>query len=249
MKNTLFYGSRILATVIVIAALSFIGIGNPKVVPFFALFFIAVFALVYFLNKGARERDREAKSGSVVGTILQILGLVVFVGVFSALGLIHGVIGYIIWFLVIAVIVALVYLTVRKRQRHFDIVSSNPSSRNMLGIILAILAIALPLLIIFLGGAVPVAQGKQVLGTVLAIVGILLFIGLVSLALILINKKGDAASNRVLGYVLVIVAAILPGIFVLFVSQDTQAIAGAYMVALITMIFTYLALDTRYQIT
>ncbi|MBW6514214.1 MAG: hypothetical protein K0B87_05605 [Candidatus Syntrophosphaera sp.] len=249
MKNTLFYVTRILATVIVIAALSFIGIGNPKVVPFFALFFIAVFALVYFLNKKARERDREAKSGTFASSILQILGLVVFVGVFSALGLLHGVIGYIVWFLVVSIIVAAVYLMVRNRQRQFDVVPTSGKGKKAFVAILAVLAVILPLLILIFGGMAPITEGKGGLAVALAIIGTLLFIGLVGYALILINKKGDVSSNRLLGYLLIIIAALLPGILVLFVSKESQTVAVAYIAALVALVASYLALNARYQLS
>jgi len=148
MKISLFYIWRILATVILIAALSLIGIGNPKVVPIFALFFIAIFALVYYLNKQSQTSEREVKSGSALKPVLRIVGLVIFVGAFSLLGLIHGILGFIVFFAVISLIVALVFLYIRKRQRHFELTTSNPRSKQMLSIVMAALAVLVPLLII-----------------------------------------------------------------------------------------------------
>lgn len=249
MKNVLFYGSRILFTVILIGLLSMLGIGNPKAVPYFILFFIAIFAIVFFLNKKANERAREEKSGSVLNTILQFAGLVIFVGALSLIGLTKGIIGYIIWFAVIAVIVLAIFLSLRRRKKHFELTEVNPRGKNIYSIIFAVLSVVLPVLIIRFGGVVPIAAGREFLAIIVPLIGVLVFIALLYLALVMINKKGEAVSNRVLGYALIILAAILPGIIMLFVDTDTSSFAGVYLSALVATILSYIAIDLKSKLS
>jgi hypothetical protein len=249
MKNVLFYGSRILLTIILIGLLSMLGIGNPKAVPYFVLFFIAVFAIVYFLNKKANERAREEKSGSVLNTVLQFVGLVIFVGALSLIGLTKGIIGYIIWFAVIAIIALAIYLSLRNRKQHFELMEVNPRGKNVLIIILAVLSVVVPVLIIRYGGVIPIAAGREVLAVIIPLIGVLVFIALLYLAMILINKKGEAVSNRVIGYLLIILASILPGIMLLFIDADTSSFAGVYLAALVAVILSYFAFDLKYKLS
>ncbi|MGC9362188.1 MAG: hypothetical protein ACP5F3_04585 [Candidatus Syntrophosphaera sp.] len=249
MKNVLFYGSRILFTVILIGLLSMLGIGNPKAVPYFILFFIAVFAIVYFLNKKANERAREEKSGSALNTILQFVGLVIFVGALSLIGLTKGIIGYIIWFAVIAVIVLAIYLSLRSRQQHFELTEVNSRAKNIYSIIFAVLSVVVPVLIIRFGGVVPIAAGREVLAIIVPLIGVLAFIALLYVAIVMINKKGEAVPNRVLGYALIILASILPGIIMLFVDTDTSSFAGVYLAALVATILSYIAFELKYKLS
>lgn len=148
MKDLKFLGPKILATVVFIALLSLIGIGNIKILPLFILFFIAVFALIFFLNKTAKARARMEKPESKLGPIFQIIALVVFIAALSALGFIHGIVGYIIWFVLISAIVALVFILIRKHQRHSDLIKANPLLNLIFGCFLALLAIIVPLLLV-----------------------------------------------------------------------------------------------------
>ncbi len=243
MKNILFYGSRILAAVVLIGLLSMIGVGNPKALPLFILFFLTVFAVVFLLNRQAQQSQRSAKSNPRLMQILQIIGLVVFIAVFSLLGLNHGIVGYLIWVVVIALVCGLIYSLTRKRQRHSELVSSNPLLARWGGIVSAILAVLLPVLLLRFGGFIPVANGKSLITIALALVGVLAYIALVALILFLINKWGAKSQNRVLGYLLLLFTACVPGVVMLLVNKESYSFAGIYMTALLTAILTYFALD------
>lgn len=235
MKNTLFNVTRILAVIVMIGVLSMIGAGNPKALPFYVLFFVAVFAIIYLLNKNAKRNEREGKSGAGAKPMMQIIGVVMFVAIVSILGLLrHGVLGYIVMFILFTAILALIYLTIKNRQRHFELTPSNPALKRILSIVMGILAVAFPLLIVitsklFVPAATPI---------IITLVAILVFIALIVLALTLVNRRGDSGSV-VIGYILVILAAILPGIMVLMVTKDSGAFAITYLAALVAAVLAY----------
>ncbi len=235
MKNTLFNVTRILAVIVMIGVLSMIGAGNPKALPFYVLFFVAVFAIIYLLNKNAKRNEREGKSGAGAKPMMQIIGVVLFVAIVSILGLLrHGVPGYIAMFIMFAAILALIFLGIKNRQRHFELMPSNPTLKKVFSIVMGILAIALPLLIIITSKLFPPAA----MPIIITLVAILVFIALIVLALRLVNRRGDSGSV-VAGYILVILAAILPGIMVLMVTKDSGAFAITYLAALVAAVLAY----------
>jgi hypothetical protein len=65
----------------------------------------------------------------------------------------------------------------------------------------------------------------------------------------MINKWGAASTYRILGYVLIVLATLLPGIMVMLISRTSLAFAGAYMASLIALVLTYFALDMRIKIS
>lgn len=249
MKNFMFYGLRILAAVALIGILSMIGVGNPKAVPILALFFVVVFGAIFLMNKSAQESQRTAKSGSGLMQVMKFVGLAVFIGMLSLLGLLHGPLGYIIWILVISLLFLAIFLRVKNHQRHSDLLPASPALKKIATLVLGILALLLPVLIIRYGGFVPIAAGKEILAIILTLVATLVFIGLIALALFMINIWGDKSGNRTLGYLLILLAAILPGIVVLLITRESMAFTGAYMAALLALILAFLALDNRYQLS
>ena len=109
MKNTLFNITRVLAVVVMIGALSLIGAGNPKVLPFSVLFFVAVFAIVYLLNSYAKKNEREGKAGAGAKPIVQLIVVILFVAIVSVLGYLrHGILGYLVMFALIAAVFGLI---------------------------------------------------------------------------------------------------------------------------------------------
>jgi hypothetical protein len=249
MKNFLFNASRILAVILMIGVLSMIGMGNPKAVPLFLLFFIAVFAIIFLLNKYSRQNEREGKAGAGAKPVVQIISVVIFVAIVSILGLLkHGILGFLGWFVVIGAIMFLIYLSIKKRQRHFELFAANPRRKAIVSIIMWLLAIGLPLLLLLSGNLIPAAKENAAMTVIISVVGVLAFIGLISLGLIMVNRQGDNSGKRLLGYILVIIAVILPGIMVLTGSSSSLAFAGAYLAALIAAVLSYFALNMIYKI-
>lgn len=231
-----------LGLLVFLGFLSMLGSGHKGNMPFFALFFAALFAIVYFLVRSSRNRERSAKSGSAMMTIFQVLGLILFIAVLSAMGLMHGILGYLAWLLVMIAIFGLIFLFVRKQQNHSETSVSNPVTMKIVGVALAILSVLLPFLLVKNGGVISTAAANPVMVSVLTILAILVFLGLMLLALAMINKKGAAAPNRYLGYALVILAAILPGILVILGDKTSTGFAQAYFAALLAMILAYSSL-------
>ncbi len=79
----------------------------------------------------------------------RVLGVIIFILVLSLLGLVSGnplmILGYAAFFLVI---MFLIFLFVRKSQRHFEVVSrSNQGLKKIIGIIIVLIALLIPLLV------------------------------------------------------------------------------------------------------
>ncbi|HOZ00785.1 MAG TPA: hypothetical protein PLG20_03140 [Candidatus Syntrophosphaera sp.] len=250
MKNVWFYGTRILLTALFIGILAMVGGGGSATsVAILALFLAVVFGVIFLLNRASAQNKRAQKSGTIFGPIMQVLGLIIFISVLSALGFLHGVPGFIAWFVAIGLIFVLIFLSIRNRQRHFELTPSNTSGKNILAIVLGILAIVLPILMIAFGKFLTSATGASSNAWILAIVFTVLFVGLTGLGLLLINKWGAKGANRTLGYLAIIVAAILPGLVVLTVTKETRAFTDMYMAALIGSVLTYFALELKYRMT
>jgi len=174
--------------------------------------------------------------------IKQIITLVVFIIALSLLGMISGqpvmVAGYGVFFLVV---VAIMFYLTRRRQRHFEKVKeSSALFRMIFGIILLVLALITPPIIILRTNLVTLPETIKS-GVALAIVaGItILFIALTFLAVYFINNRGRKVSNRVIGYILYIIAAIIPGFLMSRVDKTTLGVGSVHYVALIVLILAY----------
>jgi hypothetical protein len=245
----LFTTVRIITIVFVLFIMSLSGLGNSQNLLFFAVFWIIVFFLMYLLIKRSEKSKREEKAGSIFQQILRIGGLILFVAVLSVLGFIHGIVGYICWFITFSLIIFGILMAIRKRQRHFELVETKPLQNTITSIVLAVLATGLPLLMLVFGSIIPNGAGKSFGGVVLSLIGILIYLGLMGLALLMINKWKDSLMNNALGYVLIIVASILPGAVIVIVSKDTMSLAGVYSAALISLVLAYFALDKSIKIS
>lgn len=244
MKNTMFNITRILAVAVMIGALSLIGAGNPKVLPFSVLFFVAVFVIVYLLNSNAKKNEREGKAGTGAKPMLQVIAVVLFVAVASILGFMrHGILGYVVMFAVLTIILGLIYLSIKNRQHHFELTASNPLLNKVLSVVMGILAIGLPVLIVLTGKLFKIEPAT----VVITIIASLVFIALIVLALILINRRGGGGPTLI-GYILVILAAVLPGIMVLMATNDSSAFAKTYLAALVAAVLAYFSLNLVYKI-
>ena len=174
--------------------------------------------------------------------IKQIITLVVFILALSLLGMISGqpvmIAGYGVFFLVV---VAIMFYLTRRRQRHFEKEKeSSDIFRMILGIILLVLALITPPIIILRTNLVTLPETIKS-GVALAIVaGItILFIALTFLAVYFINNRGKQVSNRVIGYILYVIAAIVPGFLMSRVEKTTLGVGSVYYVALLVLILSY----------
>lgn len=230
---------QFVSLIVFLAFLSLMGAGNRQNVPFFALFFIAVFAAVYLLNKRSSQSAREEKTSSFWMYITQIVGLILFMAVLASLGLIHGIVGYLVWLLAIAAIFLLIYLIVKNRKKPGLATEGSPLLKKLLGIVLAILAILLPFLMVKGGGVVGLPAGNQAMDWVLIILAIIVFAGLTVLANTLVNRKNSTGSNQVLGYVLMVIAALIPGVLIMIADKNSNGYAQGYFAALVAMVLAY----------
>lgn len=174
--------------------------------------------------------------------IKQIAGLVIFIIVLSMMGMITGkpvmMLAYAAFFLAVSTIV---YLTLRKRQRHFEVVTkSNRFLRLGLSAILMILAIILPLLIALRTSVINLPAEMSLTAVIGIMLGItILFILLIFGTIVMINRKGVSAKNRVIGYSLFVLASILPGLLMSKVDSTTMSIGSVYYVAMAVLILVY----------
>lgn len=233
---------RYLGVLVFLAALTLMGLGNPSNLPFFALFFLIVFAVVFLLVRNSRLKERSDKSGSTAMVVFQILGLILFIAALSLMGLLHGVVGYLIWLLVITAIFALVFMFVRKQQNHSETMEASPLLKKVFGLVLAILSIILPYLIIKNGQIMDTAANPAT-QSIIAILAILVFIVLALLAYTLIRKANGQHSKKLLGFILLILAAVLPGIMVMLTDPTKTGFAQAYFAALMAMVLSVIAIE------
>jgi len=146
--------------------------------------------------------------------IKQIASLVVFVLVLSLMGMITGrpimMLAYAAFFLAMSVVI---YLTLRKKQRHFEVVQSqNRTIRVILAAVLMILAIIAPMLIALRSSVINLPAEMTVSTVVMLMLGLsILFIILSLLPVYLINRKDSTVMHRTIGYVVFIIAAMIPG--------------------------------------
>lgn len=174
--------------------------------------------------------------------IKQVASLVVFIAILSAMGMITGrpimMLAYAGFFLAMSVVI---YFTLRKNQRHFEVVNtSNKTTKMILAGILMVLAIILPLLIALRSSIINLPE-TMTLGAVVGLMLVLtiVFVALVLLALLMINSKGQNPQNRILGYLSFIIAAVIPGALMQSVDRTTMGIGSVYYVAMAVLILVY----------
>ncbi len=239
MNNTLYQIPRILAILVMIGLFSLIGIGNPIMLPIFAVFFTIVFAVIYFLHRTAVSNREGTGTSSTAMRIMQIISVVVFIGVLSLIGLMNNPLWIPVWAVLITAISVLIWLSVKNRQRHSELTSSNPILKTILAAVLAGLAILLPFWIAWKGNFIQLPEAGLALFLILSLLGVIVFAGLMLIALHLINRKGSELGQRVVGYLLIIVASFLPGLLVTMADKTTTAIAGAYLASLLCLLLIF----------
>jgi len=176
--------------------------------------------------------------------------LVVFVLVLSLMGMITGrpimMLAYAAFFLAMSVVI---YLTLRKKQRHFEVVQSqNRTIRVILAAVLMILAIIAPMLIALRSSVINLPAEMTVSTVVMLMLGLsILFIILSLLPVYLINRKGSTVIHRVIGYLVFIIAAMIPGLLMSRVDSTPMGIGSVYYVAMAVLILAYNAMGLYFN--
>lgn len=174
--------------------------------------------------------------------IKQIAGLVFFIAILSTMGMITGrpvmMLAYAVFFLVMSLVV---YLTLRNNQRHFEVTRSpNTIFRKVLAAVLMLLAIVAPLFIALRSNVINLPDEMSIGLVVPMMLGLsVLFIAMVLATVVLINRKGNTFANRAIGYIVFIVASMIPGLLTSQVDSTTMGIGSVYYVAMAVLILAY----------
>jgi len=177
--------------------------------------------------------------------IKQIASLVIFIFVLSLMGMITGrpimILAYAGFFLLMGVVV---YLTLRKRQRHFEVVQSQSKTfRMVLAAVLMLLAIISPLMIALRSSVINLPDEMMMSSVILLMLGSsILFIALVLATVYFVNRKSSTSMQRILGYALFVIAALIPGILISRVDNTPMGIGSVYYVAMAVLILAYNAM-------
>jgi len=169
--------------------------------------------------------------------IKQIVLTVIFLGALSLMGMITGEKYMVaVYGAAMIIISGIIFLFVRRKQRHSEI--SSERSR-ITGIVLCALALITPLLLVLKSNVINVGDEVTAMMGVITLVVTILFIGLFALAVYLINYKGEGFAMRALGYLIVIIASLIPGILMSRFDKNTSTIGSIYYVALAVLIMSY----------
>jgi hypothetical protein len=153
---------------------------------------------------------------------------------------------YAAFFLAMSVVI---YLTLRKKQRHFEVVQSqNRTIRVILAAVLMILAIIAPMLIALRSSVINLPAEMTVSTVVMLMLGLsILFIILSLLPVYLINRKDSTVMHRTIGYVVFIIAAMIPGLLMSRVDSTPMGIGSVYYVAMAVLILAYNAMGLYFN--
>jgi uncharacterized membrane protein (DUF485 family) len=184
----------------------------------------------------------EVSMSDTLFKIRQIVSLIVFIGALSLMGMVTKqplmILAYAAFFMAV---MAIMYFSMRKHQRHNEITQTNNSlMRKIVGFVLFALAVVAPLLIALRTNVINLPVDLS-LGAAIGIVGgvTVLFIALILVAVYMINVKGNELSQRIIGYVAIIVAAAIPGLLMSRVDGTTTGIGSVYYVAMAVLILAF----------
>lgn len=184
----------------------------------------------------------EVSMSDTLFKVKQIISLIIFIGALSLMGMITGrpvmVAAYAAVFIAVA---ALMFFVIKKRQRHFEVTNTdNTMLYRIIGIVLALLALATPLVIALRSSVIKLPADLTVGAAVGMVLGVtVVFILLMIIAIHLINRKGHDTVMRIIGFLLIIIAAAIPGILMSTVDRTTSGIGSVYYVAMAVLILAY----------
>ncbi len=174
--------------------------------------------------------------------IKQIVSLVLFIAIISLMGMITSrpimILAYAGFFIVV---IAIMYYMMLKRQRHFELVQSSSKLTNrIIGGVLVALALAAPSLVAFRTSVIKLPAELSFGAAFGMVAGVsVLFLALVFGAIYFINKAGKDLPKRIIGYVLFVIAAIIPGVLMSRVDSSTSGIGSVYYVAMAVLILAF----------
>ncbi len=176
----------------------------------------------------------------------RIIALLVFILAFSLMGIASGkpimILAYAGFFIVVMLVI---FLFVKKNQRHFEIISEKSRAMSrIIGIVMILAAIALP---VFAVANLQLFElGMESIGLVtlaLVLIITLVLIAAVILAVSLINKAGGTKVNRIIGYLIVIIASAIPALLVIPTDKTTTGIGSVYYVAMLVAVLSWWGLS------
>jgi hypothetical protein len=176
----------------------------------------------------------------------RIIALLVFILAFSLMGIASGkpimILAYAGFFIVVMLVI---FLFVKKNQRHFEIISEKSRAMSrIIGIVMILAAIALP---VFAVANLQLFElGMESIGLVtlaLVLIITLVLIAAVILAVSLINKAGGTKVNRIIGYLIVIIASAVPALLVIPTDKTTTGIGSVYYVAMLVAVLSWWGLS------
>lgn len=172
--------------------------------------------------------------------VKKIISLIVFVVVFSLMGLATGqplmILAYAGFF---CAVIFVIYLTLRKKQRHSEVSDTKIHLiRKIIGGIMLLLALLLPEIVIARTNLINLPELNA--GIIAMIFGInILFIGLMLFAARLINTSGNKPVMSFLGYAIIIIVAAVPGLIMSGIERSTTGIGSVYYLALAVLILAW----------
>ncbi|MDD2228796.1 MAG: hypothetical protein PHY48_05240 [Candidatus Cloacimonetes bacterium] len=174
--------------------------------------------------------------------IKQVVSLILFIAMLSLMGMITSrpvmILAYAGFFMLV---IAIMYLLMRKRQHHFELIQSSSQLLNkIVGGVLLALALVAPLLVAFRTSVINLPDSLSSVVALGVVAGAsIAFLALLFAALYMINVKGKELSQRIIGYVLFVIAAALPGILMSRVDSTTSGIGSVYYVAMAVLILAF----------
>jgi len=172
----------------------------------------------------------------------KLIGLAIFVLAFSMIGLASGrpvmILAYAGFFVLV---MFFIFMFVKKRQRHFEVISEkNRNIQKAIGALLILAAIAIPALSIanmqlFDLGVEKISFGLMAVIVILTI----LLIAAAAFAVTLINRASSNKMKKLIGYVIVIVVSAIPALLVIPNDRTTTGIGSVYYLAILVAVLSW----------
>lgn len=172
----------------------------------------------------------------------KVIGIIVFILALSMMGMASGkpimVLGYAGFFVAV---MFLIFLFVRKNQRHFEIISqTNPKLLKIVGGVILLIAIAFPVIIIMNIQIFDMSAIKISLGFITLLVAITIaLIACGVFAVNMINREKATKISRALGYLIIIVLSAVPALLVMPYDRTTTGIGSVYYITLLVSVLSW----------
>lgn len=172
----------------------------------------------------------------------RILGVLVFIAVFSLTGIVSGtplmILAYGGFFIVV---MFFIFLSVKRKQRHYEFVSQKSRKiSRIIGVLMILIALAIPALALY--NMQLFDLGQQIIGTSTILIIVAITIGLVAagvFAVYLINREGAKRLHQIVGYLLIIIVSAVPALLVMPYDKTTTGIGSIYYIAIIVAIISW----------